>query len=162
MELLGARRAMLERQMEDIRAILDEIDAAEKEALSLDRRRAPHPKTATSPAPSGARPHPAAAQGRAPFRPLGPSSPVRRHAPVRFRRGAVFDVDHDRLVDLHLVAFGEHGVERLDLAEDPHLVALQVDVLVAPENARALDRRARSVQPSSTSRRIHAGFGMRS
>lgn len=32
MELLGARRGMLERQMEDIRAILKEIDAAENEA----------------------------------------------------------------------------------------------------------------------------------
>jgi DNA-binding transcriptional MerR regulator len=32
MELLGARRSMLERQMEDIRAILGEIDTAEHEA----------------------------------------------------------------------------------------------------------------------------------
>ncbi|ENO97632.1 MerR family transcriptional regulator [Thauera phenylacetica] len=32
MDLLGARRAMLQRQMEDIQAILKEIDAAENEA----------------------------------------------------------------------------------------------------------------------------------
>ncbi|MBL8465687.1 MAG: MerR family DNA-binding transcriptional regulator [Thauera sp.] len=49
MELLGARRAMLERQMEDIRAILDEIDAAEKEARRSIAARVPGPKTTMSP-----------------------------------------------------------------------------------------------------------------